>query len=105
MLLLRQGQVSAIEENGLLMGVFSSAAYIATQRALVPGDRLLLYTDGVIEAANGGEEEFGQERLGKLLAASAGMTVKELADRILSTVQDWAPTQMDDLTVVVCDCH
>jgi sigma-B regulation protein RsbU (phosphoserine phosphatase) len=105
MLLLRQGQVSAIEENGLLMGVFSSAPYTSTKRALGQGDRLLLYTDGVIEAANGGEEEFGQERLGKLLAASAGMTVKELADRILSTVQDWAPTQMDDLTVVVCDCH
>ena len=105
MLLLRQGQVSAIEENGLMMGVFSSAAYNSTKRSLTQGDRLLLYTDGVIEAANGGEEEFGQERLAKLLAASAGMTVKELADRILSTVQDWAPTQMDDLTVLVCDCH
>jgi len=88
-----------------MMGVFSSAPYTSTQRALAPGDRLLLYTDGVIEAANGGEEEFGQERLGKLLAASAGTTVKELADRILSTVQAWAPTQMDDLTVVVCDCY
>jgi phosphoserine phosphatase RsbU/P len=105
MLLLRQGQVSAIEENGLLMGVFSSAAYNSTQRALAPGDRLLLYTDGVIEAANGGEEEFGQERLGKLLASSASMTVEVVADLILSTVQDWAPAQMDDLTVVVCECH
>ena len=105
MLLLRQGEVSSIEENGLMMGVFSSAAYSSTKRSLAKGDRLLLYTDGVIEAANGSEEEFGQERLGKLLTSSAGMTVEELADRILSTVQDWAPTQMDDLTVVVCDCH
>jgi phosphoserine phosphatase RsbU/P len=105
MLLLRQGQVSAIEENGLLMGVFSSAAYSSTKRALAKGDRLLLYTDGVFEAANGSEEEFGQERLSKLLASSAAMTVEELADRILSTVQQWAPAQMDDLTVLVCDCH
>ena len=105
MLLLRQGKVSAVEENGLLMGVFSSASYNSTKQALVAGDRLLLYTDGVIEAANGGEEEFGQERLGKLLASNAGMTVEEQADLILSTVQDWAPTQMDDLTVVVCDYH
>jgi sigma-B regulation protein RsbU (phosphoserine phosphatase) len=105
MLLLRQGQVSAIEENGLLMGVFSSAAYNSTKRALAQGDRLLLYTDGVIEAANGGEEEFGQERLGRLLASSASMTVEVVADLILSTVQDWAPAQMDDLTVVVCECH
>ncbi len=105
MLLLRQGQVRSIEENGLLMGVFSSAVYNSTKQALAQGDRLLLYTDGVLEAANGSEEEFGQERLSKLLASSAAMTVEELADRILSTVQDWAPAQMDDLTVVVCDCH
>jgi phosphoserine phosphatase RsbU/P len=54
---------------------------------LLKGDRLLLYTDGVIEAANGGEEEFGQERLAKLLTASAGRTVEEMADLILSTVR------------------
>jgi sigma-B regulation protein RsbU (phosphoserine phosphatase) len=105
MLLLREGQVRAIEENGLVLGIFASAAYGATQQALRKGDRLLLYTDGVIEAANGAEEEFGQERLGKLLIANAGRTVEETADLILSTVQAWASTQMDDLTAVVCDCH
>jgi sigma-B regulation protein RsbU (phosphoserine phosphatase) len=105
MLLLREGQVDAIEENGLVMGVFSTALYRSTKRALTQGDRLLLYTDGVVEAANRSEEEFGQERLAKLLASSAGLTVEELADLILTTVQAWAPAQMDDLTVVVCDCH
>ena len=105
MLLLRDGQVCWIEENGLVLGVLSSAAYSSTQQTLRKGDRLLLYTDGVIEAANGGAEEFGQERLGRLLTASAGRTTEEMADLILSTVQDWASTQTDDLTVVVCDCH
>jgi phosphoserine phosphatase RsbU/P len=105
MLLLRDGQVCLIEENGLVLGVFCSAAYSSTKQILLKGDRLLLYTDGVIEAANGGEEEFGQERLGKLLTASVGRTVEEMADLILSTVQGWASTQTDDLTVVVCDCH
>jgi phosphoserine phosphatase RsbU/P len=105
MLLLRDGQVCPIEENGLVLGVFSSAAYSSTKQTLRRGDRLLLYTDGVVEAANSKEEEFGQERLGKLLTASAGRTVEELADLVLSTVQDWASVQMDDLTVVVCECH
>ena len=105
MLLLRDGQVCSIEENGLVLGVLSSAAYSSTKQALRKGDRLLLYTDGVIEAANGGEEEFGQERLGRLLTASVDRTAEEMADLILSTVQEWASTQMDDLTVVVCDCH
>jgi phosphoserine phosphatase RsbU/P len=88
-----------------VMGVFSTAPYSSTKRALAQGDRLLLYTDGVVEAANGAEEEFGQERLGKLLTANAARTVEEMADLILSTVQGWASSQMDDLTVVVCDCH
>jgi sigma-B regulation protein RsbU (phosphoserine phosphatase) len=105
MLLLRDGQVCWIEENGLVLGVLPSAEYRSTKQTLFKGDRLLLYTDGVIEAANGAEEEFGQERLGKLLTASAGKTVEEMADLILSTVRDWASTQTDDLTVVVCDCH
>jgi len=55
MLLLRDGQVCWIEENGLVLGVLSSAAYSSTKQTLRKGDRLLLYTDGVIEAANGGE--------------------------------------------------
>jgi phosphoserine phosphatase RsbU/P len=105
MLLLRRGQVCPIEENGLMLGFFSSAAYTSTKQTLAKGDRLLLYTDGVVEAANSDEEEFGQERLGKLLVSSAGMTVEETADLIFSTVQGWAATQMDDLTVVVCDCR
>ncbi len=105
MLLLRNGQVCWIEENGLVLGVLSSAEYRSIKQTLLKGDRLLLYTDGVIEAANDAEEEFGQERLGKLLTASAGKTAEEMADLILSTVQDWASTQTDDLTVVVCDCH
>jgi sigma-B regulation protein RsbU (phosphoserine phosphatase) len=104
MLLLREGRVSSIEENGLLLGMFSGAVYSSTKRELLKGDRLLLYTDGVIEAANGGEEEFGPERLCTLLAESAGMAAEQTADLILSTVQGWALTQMDDLTVVVCDC-
>ncbi len=105
MLLLRDGQVRSIEENGLVLGILSSAEYSSTQQALLKGDRLLLYTDGVIEAPNRAEEEFGQERLSRLLSGSVGIAAEEMADLILSTVRDWASIQMDDLTVVVCDCH
>jgi phosphoserine phosphatase RsbU/P len=105
MLLLRDGHVCSIEENGLVLGVLPSAAYSSTKQELRKGDRLLLYTDGVIEAANATEEEFGPERLGRLLTRSAGRSVEEIADLILSTVQDWASTQTDDLTVVVCECR
>jgi phosphoserine phosphatase RsbU/P len=105
MLLVRDGRVYPIEENGLVLGILSSAAYTATRQPMRPGDRILLYTDGILEAANAAEEEFGQERLSQLLIANTAKTVEEVAGLIISTVQSWAPTQADDLTVVVCDCH
>jgi sigma-B regulation protein RsbU (phosphoserine phosphatase) len=103
MLLLRDEQVFRIEENGLVLALLSSAAYASTNRPLVRGDRLLLYTDGIIEAANAGGEEFGYERVGNLLQASAKMAAEEAADLIVNTVSGWSSIQGDDLTVIVCD--
>jgi phosphoserine phosphatase RsbU/P len=103
MLLLRQGQVSRIEENGLVLALIPSAAYTSTKLPLKEGDRLLLYTDGIVEAANGNEEEFGHERLTSLLQTSANMSAEEAASLIQDTVTRWSSTQSDDLTVLVCD--
>jgi phosphoserine phosphatase RsbU/P len=103
MLLLRDEQVSRIEENGLVLAFLSSAVYASTKQPLLSGDRLLLYTDGIIEAANAGGEEFGYERVGNLLQASAKMAAEEAADLILNTVSRWSSSQSDDLTVIVCD--
>jgi phosphoserine phosphatase RsbU/P len=103
MLLLRDEQVIRIEENGLVLALLSSAAYASTKQPLLRGDRLLLYTDGIIEAANAGGEEFGYERVGNLLQTSAKMAAEEAADLIVNTVSGWSPSQSDDLTVIVCD--
>jgi phosphoserine phosphatase RsbU/P len=103
MLLLRDEQIFRIEENGLVLALLSSAIYASTQQPLLRGDRLLLYTDGIIEAENAGGEEFGYERVGNLLQASAKMAAEEAADLIVNTVSGWSPSQSDDLTVIVCD--
>jgi phosphoserine phosphatase RsbU/P len=103
MLLLRDEQIFRIEENGLVLALLSSAVYASTKQPLLRGDRLLLYTDGIIEAENAGGEEFGYERVGNLLHASAKMAAEEAADLILNTVSSWSPSQSDDLTVIVCD--
>ena len=103
MLLLRDEQIFRIEENGLVLALLSSAIYASTQQPLLRGDRLLLYTDGIIEAENAGGEEFGYERVGNLLQASAKMAAEEAADLIVNTVSGWSSSQNDDLTVIVCD--
>ena len=103
MILQRDGQIFRIEENGLVLALLPAAAYTSTAQALQPGDRILLYTDGIIEAANAREEEFGQDRLGDLLLESAGKTAEQTAEFIESAVTAWSATQNDDLTIIVCD--
>ncbi|HZR58146.1 MAG TPA: PP2C family protein-serine/threonine phosphatase [Terriglobales bacterium] len=103
MLLLRTGQVTQIEENGLMLALFPTAAYTSTIHALEPGDRLVLYTDGILEAADSNEEQFGFQRLAALLCDCSGYSHEETADQIIASVQKWAVSQNDDLTVIVCD--
>jgi len=103
MLLLRDGRVTEVAENGLILAVFDHATYSTTARRLQPGDRLLLYTDGILEASNASGEFFGPEAVGTLLRQTAGIAPSDAADRIISAVQEWAVSQDDDLTVLVCD--
>jgi sigma-B regulation protein RsbU (phosphoserine phosphatase) len=103
MLLLRNGEVTKVVENGLMLAAFEFAEYTTLSLPLVSGDRLVLYTDGILEAANSREEEFGGERLGALLRATVDLTPAETAGQIAATVQQWAVSQGDDLTVIVCD--
>jgi phosphoserine phosphatase RsbU/P len=103
MFLLRAGQVYRITENGLVLALMPAAVFTSTTQPLLSGDRLLLYTDGVIEATNFDEEEFGYERLSDLLRMSETKSAEEAADQILSTVNSWSPSQSDDLTIIVCD--
>lgn len=103
MLRVRQGEVTAIEENGLMLGAFSFATFTSMESKLEAGDRYVLYTDGIVEAANGRKEEFGSERLREVLRGSSNLSVEDVADRVLAEVRGWARSQDDDLTVVVCD--
>jgi sigma-B regulation protein RsbU (phosphoserine phosphatase) len=103
MLLLRNGKVEEIVENGLMLAAFDFAKYTTAAHRLEAGDRLLLYTDGIVEAANAKGDFFGQDALAALLRQTAGLRPSDAVDRIISSVQQWANSQDDDLTVLVCD--
>jgi len=103
MLLLRGEAATEIVENGLPLAAFPFAAFANAEHPLEPGDRLVLYTDGIVEAADGKEEEFGQARLQNLLRNSRHLSAQETADQIVHAVQHWSKAQEDDLTVLVCD--
>ena len=103
MLLLRNGSVATVMENGLILAAFDFAAYQTATQRLQSGDRLLLYTDGLIEAANAAGDFFGQEALCACIQQTAKLPPGEAADSILATVRRWSARQDDDLTLLVCD--
>lgn len=103
MLLLRNGRITEVEENGLILAAFDFAAYANATQQLEQGDRLLLYTDGIVEAANASGEFLGRDALRELLRKTAGLSSSDAADLIISSVREWSAKQDDDLTVLVCD--
>jgi sigma-B regulation protein RsbU (phosphoserine phosphatase) len=103
LLLLRNGKVNEIAENGLMLAAFDFATYTNAEHSLEPGDRLLLYTDGVIEAANVRGDFFGQAALAALLRETASLLPAEASDLMIASVRRWAHSQDDDLTVLICD--
>lgn len=103
MLLVRDGDVIAIEENGIMLALFPSAAYTVTARELRKGDRIVLYTDGIVEAEDAQQEQFGSDRLQVLLKESVALSSDAAANLILDRVRSWSAAQDDDLTLLVCD--
>jgi phosphoserine phosphatase RsbU/P len=103
MLLLRSGSVVELAENGLMLAAFSFATYSTAEYLLESGDRLVLYTDGILEATNAAGEEFGPHRLSALLQNGARLSAEAAADHIISSLQTWSKSQNDDLTILICD--
>ena len=96
-----------IEANGLMLGLFPEATYSALEIPLDPGDRIVLYTDGILESMNTSREEFGKSRLKKFLDASAS-SASHLADALLLELRRWSATDLgraqdDDITLLVLD--
>lgn len=103
MLLLRDGMVSEIAENGMLLAAVDSARYDSKMLPLKSGDRLLLYTDGLLEARNGEGKLFGEASLMAEFKSTADLEPALAVDRLVDAVLRWGKSQDDDLTVLVCD--
>ncbi|MDQ3945662.1 MAG: SpoIIE family protein phosphatase [Actinomycetota bacterium] len=90
------------DSSGVLLGVFPEVALVNQRLVLHPGDAVVLYTDGVIEARNETGEEFGLERLSELLATCGGRSAEGIARRIERSVLDHRGERTeDDVAIVV----
>jgi len=110
LLLWRRAARSLIElkESGLLLGVRPGEEYAQTEFVLEAGDRLLVYTDGLVEAVNARGDAFGETRLGEFITTHQNLPAEQFAGRLLDEVIGWpgkqhTREQAHDITVVVVD--
>jgi serine phosphatase RsbU (regulator of sigma subunit) len=88
--------------TGTVLGLFPDQHYANETLEMAPGDTLVLYTDGVTEAADPGDDLFGEERLHACFAEGAGETAAGSVDRLLRHVRAFAAgaAQSDDITIL-----
>ena len=101
-LLLQGASTRRMESTGLPLGLFCGSQYQVQQVRLDPGDRLVLYSDGVTEAQDSSGEEYGEARLTRCLLAHSEESVGGMADALLKNVKSFRGMQPanDDLTAV-----
>lgn len=101
----RKGQPCELlkEVHGLFLGGMEFTQYRQDEIHLEPGDRLLLYTDGIVEAHNQTDKLYGNGRLQVMLENTRDCPGKQAAERILGDVNDFATgvAQFDDITMLI----
>ena len=97
------GDVVLLRAQGIALGVMDEINLQEVELNLADNDVVVFYTDGITEAINGKQEQFGQERLIKLITQDSNLPAQELIDKIRSAVIDFTQgqAQFDDLTLVV----
>ena len=97
------GGIERLETGGLVVGMLPDVVYQKGEVELKPGDILLIYSDGLTEAMNSEEVEFGEERVLQTICNNRRLPVEELRDLILSEANEFVGDvpQHDDLTLVL----
>jgi len=96
-------QIEELSSGGTVLGLLPQVSYEETTVELRAGDVLVAFTDGVTEALNPNEEEFGEERLKVLLRQLVHLPAHEISARISQELRNWIKdaAQYDDLTFIV----
>jgi sigma-B regulation protein RsbU (phosphoserine phosphatase) len=106
LLLRATGEIESLGEGGLVLAFTPDAPYSTASVPLNPSDRLLLYTDGLLEAADPRGAFFGDARLFESLRKTAGLDLPAFLAHLISDLNDWrgsnAPVA-DDVTLVVVE--
>lgn len=102
----REGHALLVGTPGTMLGAFAEVTHPLTAVDLLPGDLVVLYTDGVIEAKGDDgmsrdDLQFGDERLLEVVGRHADADPQELADAVVATVRAYRRSAPDDMAVLV----
>jgi sigma-B regulation protein RsbU (phosphoserine phosphatase) len=97
------GNVTRLKEGGIVVGILPGMIYEEKTIDFTADALLVVYSDGITEAMDSKEEEFGEERLINLIKENKNLSPSDLINLIISTVNDHAgiAEQMDDMTLVI----
>ena len=95
------GSVQLLENGGAVLGVFPPWKCENSLVQLAPGDRLLLFTDGITEASKADGEQLGEERLIHLPASSPGSLLPHSNRRLLDSVKSFGDSHLQDAVTLL----
>jgi phosphoserine phosphatase RsbU/P len=97
------GLIERLDVGGLPIGIQAEAKYESASVTLAPGDWLIIFTDGLVEAENTRQEEYGEARLLSAVAAGAGTTPAEMLNRLMKELDLFVGStpQHDDVTCLL----
>jgi serine phosphatase RsbU (regulator of sigma subunit) len=100
------GRTERLESGGLPFGITTDATFTTAEVELHPGDLLVLFTDGVVEAFNSAGEEFSDARLVDLVRNLPTVPAKESLQFLMTSVETFVgqTRQSDDITCLVLRC-
>jgi serine phosphatase RsbU (regulator of sigma subunit) len=95
--------VTLLTKGGPIIGAFNDCVYEQETIQMESGDLLVAYTDGVTEARNADDQEFGEASLRRIIDSSAHLPAQRLSEQIVDSVREWCGEvpPHDDLTLVV----
>lgn len=102
-ILVRNGDATRLEVDGMVVGAFPFARYGESQLRLEPGDLIVFFTDGISEPEDAYGEMFGEERLTEIVLRNAHRPDREIIDCVMEAVLQWtgAGELQDDMTLLV----
>lgn len=98
-----EGQIERLQTVGIVLGFLDDFEFAEAKIKMNQGDVLVVISDGISEAMNENEEEYGEEKLEKLITENKNLSADKIAELIIESVNNYSGTlpQSDDITLIV----